>query len=418
TRWREDATCDNWGLFCFVRDLAEGSYWSSTHQPTLRSGDSYEAIFSEGRAEYRRRDKDFETYSEIVVSSEDDIELRRTRITNRSRSRRSIEVTSYAEVVLAPAAADSLHPAFSKLFVQTEIVRERQAILCQRRPRSDNEAALCLFHLMAVHGADVQATSYETDRMAFIGRTRSINAPAAMDQDARLGESQGPVLDPCIAIRHRILLEPLQTVTLDLVIGVAEQRSSALALVDKYRDRHLADRVSELAVTHAWVNLQQINATEGDAQVFARLASSVIYANPAQRAASAVLARNRRGQSGLWGYGISGDLPMVLLQISSLDNIELVRQLVQAHAYWRLKGLAVDLVIWNEDHAGYRQALQEQILGMIAAGIEANFTDRPGGIFVRLAEQMSSEDRTLFETVARVIISDTRGTLKEQAERR
>ena len=418
TRWREDATCDNWGLFCFVRDVGGGGYWSSTHQPTLRPCDSYEAIFSEGRAEFRRRDKDFETYTEIVVSSEDDIELRRTRITNRSRSRRSIEVTSYAEVVLAPAAADTLHPAFSNLFVQTEIVRERQAILCQRRPRSDNEAALCLFHLMAVHGADVQATSYETDRMAFVGRTRSINAPAAMDEDARLGDRQGPVLDPCIAIRHRILLEPQQTVTLDLVIGMAEQRSSALALVDKYRDRHLADRVSELAVTHAWVNLQQINATEGDAQVFARLASSVIYANPAQRAASAVLARNRRGQSGLWGYGVSGDLPMVLLQISSLENIELVRQLVQAHAYWRLKGLAVDLVIWNEDHAGYRQVLQEQMLGMIAAGIEANFTDRPGGIFVRLAHQMSSEDRTLFETVARVIIADTRGTLKEQAERR
>ncbi|MFY8042969.1 MAG: GH36-type glycosyl hydrolase domain-containing protein, partial [Rhodoferax sp.] len=173
----------------------------------------------------------------------------------------------------------------------------------------------------------------------------------------------------------------------------------------------------ELATTHAWVNLQQINATEGDAQVYAKLAGSVIYANPAQRAPGEVLARNRRGQSGLWGYGVSGDLPIVLLQISSAHDIELVRQLVQAHAYWRLKGLAVDLVIWNENHEGYRQALQEQIQGLIAAGIEANLADRPGGIFVRAAEQMSPEDHALFQTVARIIITDTQGSLKDQANR-
>jgi cellobiose phosphorylase len=270
---------------------------------------------------------------------------------------------------------------------------------------------------MAVHGADAQTISYETDRMAFIGRTHSLEAPKALRAGPLLGDSEGPVLDPIVAIRQRITLQPQQTVTVDMVTGVAEQRAQALALIDKYRDMHLADRVFELAATHAWVNLQQINASEADAQLFARLASSVIYLNPAQRAQATVLGHNRRGQSGLWGYGVSGDLPMVLLQISNVEHIELVRQLVQAHAYWRLKGLAVDLVIWNEDHAGYRQALQEQILGLIAAGIEANLTDRPGGIFVRSAEHMPPDDRTLFQTVARIIISDTQGSLKAQASR-
>lgn len=417
TRWREDATRDNWGAFCYLRDVSSGDYWSVGHQPTLKHAETYEAIFSEGRAEFRRRDRHFDTYSEMVVSPEDDIELRRTRITNRSRSRRTIEITSYAEVVLATAAADALHPAFSNLFVQTEIVRERQAILCHRRPRSPAEEPLWLFHLMAVHGADAQGASYETDRMAFVGRTRVLDAPLALTQADVLTDTQGAVLDPIISIRQRITLEPQQTCTVDMVTGVSGTREGALTLADKYRDMHLADRVFELAVTHAWVNLQQINATEGDAQVFARLAGSVIFSNPAQRAPGAVLARNRRGQSGLWGYGVSGDLPIVLLQISSMENIELVRQLVQAHAYWRLKGLAVDLVIWNEDHEGYRQALHEQIQGLIAAGIEAHLADRPGGIFVRIAEQMSLEDRTLFQTVARVIITDTQGSLKDQANR-
>ncbi len=418
TRWREDSTCDNWGAFCYIRDLSSGDFWSSSHQPTLRRADAYEAIFSEARAEFRRRDREFETHTEIVVSPEDDIELRRIRITNHSRSRRKIDVTSYAEVVLASAAADALHPAFSNLFVQTEILPEQQAIVCTRRPRSVTEQMPWLFHLMAVHGTESKAVSYDTSRASFVGRTRTIESPRAMTTEGPLAGAEGSVLDPIVAIRHQITLGAEQTVTIDMVSGIGDSREAVLTLVGKYRDRHLADRVFDLAWTHSWVTLRQINATESDAQVYGRLAGSILYANRSLRAEAGTLARNRRGQSGLWGYSISGDLPIVLLQIGDLASIDLVRQLVQAHAYWRLKGLAVDLVIWNEDHAGYRQLLQEQILGLIAAGVEANLTDRPGGIFVRAAENMSGEDRTLFMTVARVIVSDTRGALADQIARR
>ncbi|MEO7253949.1 MAG: glucoamylase family protein [Casimicrobium sp.] len=423
TRWREDGTADNWGAFCYLRDATTGEFWSTAHQPTGKLADSYEAIFSEGRAEFRRLDHEYETHTEIVVSPEDDIELRRLHITNRSRTRRTIEVTTYSEVVLAPAAADALHTAFSNLFVQTEIIHGQQAILCVRRPRAIDERTPTLFHLAAVHGADVTAASYETDRMRFIGRTRSVESPSAMTAnfhgiDGQLSNSEGSVLDPIVSIRYRITLDPHQLVTIDVVTGVSETREAALTLVGKYRDRNLADRVFDLAWTHSWVNLRQINATESDAQLYARLAGSIVYANPSMRALEGVLARNLRGQSSLWGYAISGDLPIVLLQIGDVENIGLVRQLVQAHAYWRLKGLAVDLVIWNEDHGGYRQLLQEQILGLIAAGNDANLANRPGGIFVRVADQISAEDRILFQTVARIVLSDKRGTLADQVNRR
>ena len=226
------------------------------------------------------------------------------------------------------------------------------------------------------------------------------------------------MLDPIVAIRHRITLEPQQTATIDMASGMAETRDAALSLVGKYQDRHLADRVFDLAWTHSWVTLRQINATESDAQLYARIASSIIHANASLRAQAGVLLRNRRGQSGLWSYAISGDLPIVLLQIGDAENIDLVRRLVQAHAYWRLKGLAVDLVIWNEDRGGYRQALQDQIMGLIAAGVEAHVMDRPGGIFVRRAEQIADEDRILLQSVARAIITDRRGSLVEQVTRR
>ena len=206
-----------------------------------------------------------------------------------------------------------------------------------------------------------------------------------------------------------------ESATINMVSGIGDTRDTALRLVEKYQDRHLADRVFDLAWTHGQVMLHQFNASEADAQLYERLAGSILYANAALRADPGVLIKNRRGQSGLWGYAISGDLPIVLLQIEDPGNIELVRQLVQAHGYWRLKGLAVDLVIWNEDHAGYRQLLHDQIMGLIAASVDANATDRPGGgIFVRSAEQIGEEDRILFQAVARAIITDSRGTLADQ----
>ena len=418
TRWREDSTCDNWGAFCYIRDAATGAFWSTAYQPALKASKQYEAIFSEGRAEFRRRDQDFVTHTEIAVSPEDDIELRRITITNRARTRRTIGVTSYAEVVLAPSAQDALHPAFSNLFVQTEIIREQRAILCTRRPRSLEEQSPWMFHLMTVHGAETGEVSYETDRMRFIGRGNTISDPEAMRGSFGLSDSEGSVLDPIVAIRYQITLDPEKSATIIIVTGVAETRGVCMDLVGKYQDRYLADRVFDLAWTHSQVLLRQINATEADAQLYGRLAASVIYANSSLRAGPGTLIKNHRGQSGLWGYSISGDFPIVLLQIEDPDNINLVRQLVQAHAYWRLKGLTVDLLIWNEDHAGYRQLLHEQIMGLIAAGTEANVTERPGGIFVRPSDQISEEDRVLFQTVARVIITDRRGTLTDQFKSR
>ena len=418
TRWREDATCDDWGSFCFVRDVASGHTWSTAYQPTREPTEEYEAIFSEARAEFRCRNHDYVVHTEIAVSPEDDVEVRRITITNRSRRRRVVEVTSYSEVVLTSSIADAIHPAFSNLFVQTEIHRERGAILCTRRPRSQTEQAPWMFHLMAVHGADTGDVSYETDRMQFIGRGNTIADPQAMRGATLLSGSEGSVLDPIVAVRHQVTLGPGESATINIVTGMGETRDACLGLVDKYQDRRLADRVFDLAWTHSDVFLRQLNASEIDAQLYARLASSILYANPSLRADPSILIKNRRGQSGLWGYSISGDLPIVLLQIGDPDKIDLVRQLVQAHAYWRLKGLAVDLLIWNEDHAGYRQALQEQIMGLIAAGIEAIPPDRPGGIFVRYADQMSAEDRILLQSVARVTICDNQGTLADQVKRR
>ena len=418
TRWREDTTCDNWGTFCFIRDIDNNTSWSTAYQPMMHEGDNYEAVFSQGRAEFRRKDFQLESHTVIVVSPEDDVELRRVHITNRSRKKRILEVTSYAEVVLNNQNADVAHTAFSNLFVQTEIVEQRNAIICTRRPRSENEHPPIMFHLMKIHSAKNIQVSYETNRSKFIGRGNAIHYPDAINNEGLLSNTQGSVLDPIISIKYRIEIEPQQSIIIDMVIGISETKEATNSLIEKYQDKFMADRAFELSWTHSQVVLRQINASEADAQLYGRIASSIIYSNPALRADTSIISRNNRGQSGLWSYSVSGDLPIVLLQIESLDNIDLVKQLIQAHAYWRLKGLMVDLVIWNEDHGTYRQTLHNQILGLISPSISIDMKEQPGGVFIRAADQIFNEDRILFQSVARLVLSDKLGTLEEQLGRR
>lgn len=414
TRWREDSTSDNWGTFCYIRDLETGEYWSTAHQPALRKSKYYEAAFSQGRADIRDRQQDIEMHTEIVVSPEDDIEMRRLHITNRSGRKKVIDVTTYAEVVIAPPAADAAHPAFSNLFVQTEIQPAQNAIICTRRPRGANDKEPWMFHLMKVHGAKPKEVSYETDKMKFIGRGHTIADPQAMASTAALSGSQGPVLDPIVSIRYQIVLEEDETIIADMLTGIAETREACQGMIDKYQDKNHKDRVFELAWTHNQVVLRQINASEAEAQLYSRLASSVLYINPALRAEPATLIRNRKGQSGLWPYSISGDLPIVLLRVGENANVDLIRQLIQAHTFWRMKGLLVDLVIWNESHGGYRQALQNQITSMIAG----KTTEQSGGIFVRGADQVPIEDTILMQTVARICISSADNSLLEFINRK
>ncbi len=255
TRWSEDSTRDNRGSFCYIRDTASGEFWSTAYHPTMKRSKNYEAIFSEGHAEFRRRDQNVDLHTEIVISPEDDIELRRVHLTNNSRTHRDIDVTSYAEVVLASSASDELHPAFSNLFVQTEIIQERHTIICTRRPRSPEDKTLWMFHMMTVRGKNVGKISFETDRMQFIGRGNTTASPQAMKTSAPLSNSQGSVLDPIVAIQYHIILEPDEKAEIDMIYGIGETRDKVISLIDKYQDRRLTNRVFELAYTHSQVVL-------------------------------------------------------------------------------------------------------------------------------------------------------------------
>jgi cyclic beta-1,2-glucan synthetase len=412
TRWREDITTDAWGSFCYVRDLQTGKFWSTTHQPSGRSADEYEATFALDRAVWRRLDEELEIRTEVVVSPEDDAELRRVSITNHSRRLRTLDLTSYAEVVLAPPSADLAHPAFSNLFIETIAVPERDALICVRRPRSGTERPY-LIHVLTGRGRIGGVTQFETDRARFIGRGRTIESPIALVGNELLSNTTGPVLDPIVSLRQSIRLPPGGTARLSFTTGYADSEDSARRLIEKYHDRRAVARALALASTHSEIEMRHLGLTVEDTMRFQRLAGRLLYGDPRLRSAEAQL-RNRSSQRELWKYGISGDLHILLVYVSDGAQLPLFRELLKGHEYLRGKGLSFDLVVLNTYGASYRQELSDALRQVVESGPEQAWLDRPGGVFLLRADLMAREEQTLLQAAARVVLDGARGNLQQQ----
>ncbi|HEY2840611.1 MAG TPA: cyclic beta 1-2 glucan synthetase, partial [Pirellulales bacterium] len=417
TRWKEDATCDAWGQFCYIQDLSAGMLWSTGHQPICRRGENYEVTFSTDKAELRRRDGQIETLLEVTVSPESPVEVRRITLTNHDNSPHEIQLTSYAEIALAPRAADAAHPAFSKLFIETEYVPSEHAILCRRRPRSASDKPIFAMHVVAVDGPTTAEVEHETDRKRFLGRGRSTAHPWAIDPGNQLTGTTGPVLDPIVSLRERVLIAPGASISVAFSTAVVTTREEALSLADQYHDFHAVTRAFELAWAQSQVQLRQLTITDDDVHLFQRLAAHVVFAGNTLSASPEVLKANRIGQSGLWRFGISGDKPIVLAHIGPTDDLSLVRQLLLAHGYWRLLGFSVDLVILNEHPGGYFEDVQHELQELVRGSESHDLLDKPGGIFLRKGSELSPEDTLLLQAAARVVLASNRGTLERQVDR-
>jgi cellobiose phosphorylase len=409
-RWRDDATRDACGMFCYVRDDASGRCWSTTFQPTVRRADAYEVAFDPGRATVRRRDGDVTIETVLVVAPGDDVELRRIRIRSDAPSASAQTLTSYAEVVLGSAAGDADHPAFQKLFVETEIDASTQTLLCTRRPQTPEESRVWMFHALVAADGEADPPSFETDRARFIGRGRSTRDPAALDHGEPLSGTTGAVLDPVVAVRRTVHLQPGVARTVALVTGVADSREACLALALKYRDLPAVDDAIEAATARASATLAAARLTAADARVYDHLAASMLYANGALRADPAVLLRNRLGQPGLWAHAISGDLPIAFVSVSDIEHVDLATTLLKAHTYWLAHGVVTDLVIVDDGDA--RQAdLHRRLAERVAEAGPGE--DKKGQVFLLAGASLAPADRVLLQTVARIALVGADGRLAE-----
>ncbi len=416
TRWREDATCDNWGAYLYLRDAESGECWSATLQPLGIDPDDYETLFNEDRSEFARRDGTLTTNLQVLVSAEDDAEVRRVTITNSGDMTREIEITSYAELVLAPLIADVAHPAFSKMFVETEHLVGLGALVATRRQRAPSDAPIWAAHLAVVDGEAVGQREFETDRARFLGRGGSTRAPAAIASGRPLSGTVGTVLDPVFALRRRVRIAPGAVARLDFWTMAASSRAELLDLIDNHHDAGAFHRAAALAWTQAQVQLYHLGIDRMEAAQYQRLAGHIIYAAPSLRAPRALMQTGMGAQSNLWPLGISGDLPIMLVRISELEQLGIVKQALQAAEYWRMKQLAVDLVILNERASSYVQDLNMALEGIVRAS-----QSRPrlgeerqlGSVFILRADLIAADTKALLTSVARVILAGDRGGLAD-----
>jgi cyclic beta-1,2-glucan synthetase len=416
TRLRRDATLDPGSMYVYLRDVWSGDVWSATYHPTAVEPDDYLVKFRPDRATVRRRDGTIVSQLDIAVSTEDDVEVRRLAITNQGPRTREIDVTSYVEIALAPPAADLAHPAFGKLFLETEYAPDSSALLCRRRRRDSSEDSIWAVHVLSLEGRTQGPIEWETDRAQFLGRGRDPGIPAA--QDGRtLSGTTGAVLDPIFSLRQRIRLAPGATVRLSFATGVASDREAAQALAQKYREPSAAMRAFALSLGHAQSALHHLAISNDDALLFERLASRVLCADGSLRASRDVLSKNQLGQPGLWRHSISGDLPILLVHVIGADAVPFVRQVLQAQEYWRLKGLSADVVIINEQPAGYLDETETHLTALLDAGPWRGWRQRPAGAYLLRGDAITSAERTLLEGVARAVVSGDRGDLRAQLDR-
>jgi cellobiose phosphorylase len=412
TRWREDATRDCWGQFCYVRDLSD-STWSVGSQPLPKAADESEFEFHADRAEFRRRDGDVETRCAVCVVPDADAEVRAVTLINHGLRHREIELTSYAEVCLNDRRADQAHPAFAKLFLETEFDPQCGALLARRRLRGANEQPVFAIHASAASVmSSTEGIEYETDRMRFLGRGRTPANPAALDGGSRLSRTTGPVLDPIFSVRRRIGLEAGMTTRIAFVTGAADTREAAIGIAERFRTFEAIDQAFLGAKAHCPSELQELQLSPGEIVLFNRLAASVVFTNSGLRDLEAVSA-NRLGQPSLWPYSISGDLPIVLIRVAQVDDEAIVRQLVRWRIYTRQRGLTVDLVILDERASEPADRLRSEL----QAGVAGEMFGKSGGVFFLTADKVPADDAVLLAATARAVLGRGRGSLTDQIDR-
>ncbi|HSP40615.1 MAG TPA: glucoamylase family protein, partial [Gillisia sp.] len=403
--WKPDPTIDPLGFFFYIKDTESGKFWSAMHQPVKRKPDRYDTWFHNGKIVCSRVDDWIETTSEICVSLDHQIELRKLTLTNYSDRERTLEISSYAEVVLNKMVDHNSHPAFSKLFVETEYMAKHHSIFAKRRPRSKEEKPIWLVHTFSCNCQDKTSSSlqFETERSNFIGKGRSLSNPKAMDEGYSFKGSQGNVSDPIVAFRKKIILSPGGKTQVSFGLGFAASREEAIQMADIYDNQQAVNRAFDLASVYGSVELNHIAINSRQAHYFHKLSSYIYYADPKYRANEYLLQLNHKKQHDLWPYGISGDFPLVIFRINEANQLKHVKFLFKTHAFWRMRGIESELLIINEHAPGYIDEVHDAIQLAIESSLERDVINKRGGVFTCRVDKIQDEDLTLLLSVAHAI---------------
>jgi cellobiose phosphorylase len=416
TRWREDPVLDSYGMFFYIRNVTTDQYWSAAYAPFNVLPDKYEVIFTPDKAVYKRADGDVETAYEIVVASDDNAEIRKLDLKNNGQEACFIEVTSYFEVVLASRSSDLAHPAFSNLFIRTEYDPEHRALLANRRPRGHDDKEMWIAGIPIIVGDIAEDVQYETDRMQFIGRGHTVYHPLILEREKPLSNTVGAVLDPIISQRIKLKIEPEESAQIAFVTVTAGSRETIMELLAKYNNMEACDSAFWLALTRSQVETKYLNIKAPEMELYQDMISNILYRSAQKENYRDLIGKNRKGQSSLWSYGISGDRPVILVELTKAEEVDILYEVLKAHEYWRLKDLKVDLVILSHEENSYSNPLYTLISEIVQSSETYDVLQRHNDVFILNTNSMEPEDVPLLYAVARMIFKGGCGTMKEQVQ--
>ncbi|QIL89217.1 cellobiose phosphorylase [Microbulbifer sp. SH-1] len=418
TRWQPDPTHHQWGRFCYVRDLDSDHLFSVGQSPCGAEQGQCTAHFSPQSVEFQRREAELFCRMHIAVSSQHDVEARRLIIKNESNRERRLLLADFAEVVLAPEREDQRHPAFAKLFVESQYLPEEQVMIYRRRPRGSNEKPIYLAHSVLVQSGVRHRLAWETDRVRFLGRGGTAADPKAM-RDGLMGFSgtTGPVLDPVIAAAQEVVIPPQSEIEVVYLTGISKSRRELLSMLSGYRSRPKARWVFDLARMQSEQELRNLHITAGEMRWMADLLSAVLAPVSTLRAPSRVLAHSRHIQPALWSRGISGDNPILLIHIRNSHELDFAEPILQAHTYWCGRGVGIDLVIIDEESAGYEQQIRDRLQERIVEVRGRTLRKLAGVVVMVPGQELSGEARIQLLAAARVVLDSGAGTVRAQLQK-
>lgn len=418
TRWRADTTQDNWGMWLYLMDQASGELWSLTPQPCPTAVSKHTVTFAPHQVDFHCQSHEIATHLEIAVAPNDDLEIRHIRLHNQSDHLRRLTFSSYGEVVLGSQSGDRRHPAFNKLFIESEYVAELNTVLYRRRPRAASEIPPWMAHLLVVEPNQPISHWHESDRRHFLGRGGTEAAPAMFVNASNPGFSNRTgataTLDPIMALGQELTLAPHDTADVAVITIAGKSRETVLNLAQRYQDWMTIRQAFAQSRVRSEQELRQLDFTSAQLADQQRILSALYYPNAGLRPESERLAANQLGQSGLWPYAISGDYPILLVRIRDDEEVMLVQELVRAHTYWRNRNIKIDLVILNDKESGYNQELQGQLYSLLRRTQSDLWLNQRGGIFLVRRDMMDDASRTLLLTAARVVLDGANGVLAEQ----
>ena len=398
------------GVQFYIKNIKNKRIWSSGNSKALPKADKYIVSFSPDTDKITRVDGNIETTTKTTIVPNEPLEIRRIELKNDGNTEDVLEVTSFLEPILSTKEQDYAHPAFNNLFLEFEKVDE--TIIIKRRPRTEKEKAIYLGVKLFTENETVGELEFETNKEKFLGRA-TFSIPKMVQESKPLSKNLVLTTEPCIAMRRTIKIKPKEKVTLDLLMYVDENKENIIEKLKEYGHSGTINKAYELSKAKLEAEIRYLDLKGKNIDVYQKIMTYLVFGNPMKIWDGEKICFS---QSELWKYGISGDLPILLVKIKDSSDIYVIEDIMKCYDFLRMKNILFDLVILNEEENIYEHYVKEQIDSIILNKHLSYLKNVAAGIFVINSADISKEDRELLDFVSKLVFNAGGGNLKTQLE--